>query len=207
MAKDASAPPPRRADARRNIEAILAAAAKRLSRDPDASIAQIAQDAGVGRITLYGHFSSRAELIDAVIARAIADGEGVLEAVDLTGDARDALVRLTGSSWQQIVGLGALMQVAASTLTPERMLELHDQPAPRVETLIERGRDEGVFRTDLPTSWLVGTLHRVMNGAAAEIDADRLAAADAAATIAATVLAAFTAPGQPVPSVRDVRRP
>ena len=56
----------RRADARRNIAAILDAALLCLARDPDASIADIAQAAGVGRVTLYGHFKSRADLIDAV---------------------------------------------------------------------------------------------------------------------------------------------
>src|ERR1700731_535694 len=50
----------RRADARRNIASILDAAQDCLSRDPTASIADIAQAAGVGRVTLYGHFGTRA---------------------------------------------------------------------------------------------------------------------------------------------------
>jgi hypothetical protein len=87
------------------------------------------------------------------------------------------------------------------------MLELHKRPASRVERLIERGRTAGVFRSDLPTSWLVGTLHRVMHGAADEIEAGRLSADDAAQTIAATALAAFTPPGQPVPHVEGTARP
>jgi hypothetical protein len=64
-----------------------------------------------------------------------------------------------------------------------------------------------VFRSDLPTSWLVGTLHRVMHGAADEIEAGRLSADDAARAIAATALAAFTPPGQPVPHVEGTARP
>lgn len=43
----------KRADAQRNIEAILDAAAVCLSGNPEASIAEIAQTAGVGRVTLY----------------------------------------------------------------------------------------------------------------------------------------------------------
>ncbi|ACQ78692.1 transcriptional regulator, TetR family [Beutenbergia cavernae DSM 12333] len=201
MARDAGGQTVKRADARRNIEAILDAAASRLSRDPEATIAQIAQEAGVGRITLYGHFASRAELVDAVVARTIAEGDAALDEVDLTGDAREALVRLIGSSWLLIVQIGALMTVAAATLPPERMLELHAGPVSRVESLIDRGRAEGAFRTDVPSSWLAGTLHRLMHGASVEIDAGRLAPHDAAATIAATALAAFTAPGETVPSV------
>lgn len=194
----------KRADARRNVQSILDAAAVCLSRDPDASIAEIARTAGVGRVTLYGHFANRAELVDSVVARAIEEGDEALDALDLGGDPREALVRLVQQSWLTIVQIGSLMTAALETLSPERMLELHECPATRVERLVERGRKSGVFRTDLPASWLVGTLHRVMNGAAAEIDARRLAPDDAAATIAATALAAFTPPGQPVPSVRAV---
>ena len=58
-----------RADARRNVAAILDAATECLARDPEVSIADIATAAGVGRITLYGHFKTRAELIDAVVVR------------------------------------------------------------------------------------------------------------------------------------------
>lgn len=201
MATSATARPAKRADAQRNIEAILAAAARCLGRDPDASVAEIAQRAGVGRVTLYGHFANRAELIDATIARAIEEGDETLEAVDLTGDPVAALARLITHSWQTIVQIGSLVIAGTAALSPERMLELHSRPASRVERLVERGRAEGVFRTDLPSPWLVGTMHRVMHGAAEDIEAGRLNAEEAATTIAATVLAAFTPPGRPVPLV------
>lgn len=199
MAKPTAPRTARRADARRNIRAILDAAITCLGRDPEASVAEIARTAGVGRVTLYGHFATRAELVDAAIARAIEDGDATLDALDLSGDPRDALVRLIRGSWQTIVRIGSLMSAGSAALTPERMLELHERPASRVTRLVERGRAAGVFRSDLPTSWLVGTLHRVMHGAADDIEAGRLAAADAVPTIAATALAAFTPPGRPVP--------
>ncbi|WP_248844023.1 hypothetical protein [Streptomyces hirsutus] len=65
----------------------------------------------------------------------------------------------------------------------------------RVETLIVRGRAEGAFRTDLPIAWPVDVPHSVMHSAADEIRAGRLTAD----RITATVLAAFTSPGKPVP--------
>ncbi|MEV1132290.1 TetR/AcrR family transcriptional regulator [Agromyces sp. NPDC049794] len=207
MANSAPQASAKRADARRNIEAILDAAAMCLSRDADASIAEIAQTAGVGRVTLYGHFPSRAALIDAVVARAIDEGDVALGALDLSGDPRAALVRLIGRSWLTLVQIGALVTAAETALSEERMHELHQRPASRVEMLVERGQAEGAFRIDLPRSWLVGTLHRVMHGAAAEIEAGRLAPDDAASVIAATVLAAYTPPGEPVPPVDTWARP
>jgi len=195
----ASQAPTRRADARRNVEAILVAATECLGRRPDATLAEIAEAAGVGRVTLYGHFSSRAELVDAVMAHALAHGDAVLEPVDLSGDARAALTRLIEASWELLNQSRSILAAAQKELSPARIRELHHEPAARVARLIEQGQAEGVFRDDLPVSWLVATLHNVMHGAADEITAGRLTPADAPGQIAATALAAFTPPGKKVP--------
>jgi TetR/AcrR family transcriptional regulator, mexCD-oprJ operon repressor len=190
---------PRRADAQRNIAAILDAALTTLGSDPEASVSEIARAAGVGRVTLYGHFPNRADLVDAALAKAIADGHAALDEVDLGGDPRQALARLIGSSWFLVNRSRALLLAAQGVLPPGRIRELHAGPAERVEKLVERGRQEGAFRTDLPTSWLVGVMHSVMHSAADEINAGRVTADHAAAYITATVLAAFTPPGSRVP--------
>lgn len=188
-----------RADARRNIEAILDAAAVRLSYDADASIAEIAAEAGVGRMTVYGHFPSRRDLVDAAIERALAEGDAALEHVDLSGDVRGALCRLIASSWLLIAQIGSLMTAAQNELSPERVRELHARPSARVDELIRRGQEDGAFRADLPSSWLVTLLHLTMHGVAAEIREGRIMHTDASFIIAATVLAAYTAPGDRVP--------
>ena len=43
-------------------------------------VAEVARPAGVGRVTLYGHFPSREELMDAVLAHAIHEANTVLDA-------------------------------------------------------------------------------------------------------------------------------
>ncbi len=56
-----------RADARRNRDALLAASAEVFSeRGAEASLEEIARRAGVGIGTLYRHFPTRLELVDAV---------------------------------------------------------------------------------------------------------------------------------------------
>jgi AcrR family transcriptional regulator len=183
-----------RADAARNIAAILATARECLVRDPGASIAEIAKAAGVGRVTLYSHFPSRADLVDAVFARAIAEADDALGAVDLTGDPADALTRLIGSSWQIVHQFRALLAAVQRELPPDRIRAHHALPMRRVERLLQRGRRAGVFRADLPTAWLVAVFYNTLHGAADEIAAGRLAAADAPHAITAILLSAFAPP-------------
>ncbi|WP_232320343.1 TetR/AcrR family transcriptional regulator [Herbidospora daliensis] len=182
----------KRADAQRSIAAILQAAVDALSRDPDASVSEIAKVAGVGRVTVYGHFPNRADLVDAALAHAIEQAHPGLDDVDLTGDPGAALTRLIESSWQLVDRSRSLLIAAQNVLPPSRILDLHAAPAERVRKLVERGRDEGAFRTDLPTEWLVGVLHSVMHHAADELNAGRLESGQAAGYIAVTVLAAFS---------------
>lgn len=52
-----------RSDARRNRDAILAAALEALTESPDASLNAIAKRAGVANATLYRHFPTREELV------------------------------------------------------------------------------------------------------------------------------------------------
>ena len=181
----------RRADAEHNKAKILDAAAACLSRSTTASVAEIAQAAGLGRVTVYGHFPSREALVEATLARLLDQGEAVLAGLDLSGDPRQALRTLIESSWRLIADASAVLEVAHSTLPPEPIRELHAKPAQRVEELIRRGQSEGAFRTDLPPAWLVDVLHYILKGAAADIRAGRLDPADAPRFIVATVLAAY----------------
>ncbi len=189
-----SARPRRRADAERSIARIVTAAREVLSRDPDASIDDIVKAAGVGRMTLYGHFPNRAALVEAALADAIRAGEEVLSAVDLDGDARDALARLIAPSWSLVAESTKLLQAAEGLLPAARIRELHGDAANRVEDLVRRGRRQGVFRTDLPVTWLVNVVHYVLNGAAEENRAGRLSAAEAPAVVSATVRSLLAPP-------------
>src|SRR5918996_2562578 len=64
-----TAPPrrPKRADARRNYDKLIAAGREAFTeRDRSASLEDIARRAGVGIGTLYRHFPSRADLVQAI---------------------------------------------------------------------------------------------------------------------------------------------
>ena len=185
---------PQRADARRNIAAILDAATEGLARDPEISIAGIAAAAGVGRITLYGHFKTRADLVDAVLARTEKRADAILDATDTSGDPAQALSRLVAASWQIVDQFRNILLAAQRELPADRIRGVHDRILRRIQSLITRGQQAGTFRRDLPQQWLITTAYSLMHAAAEDATAGRLDPGDAARLITATLLAAFAPP-------------
>lgn len=189
--------PRRRADAERSIAAILEAALDALASDQEASMAEIARRAGVVRATIYVHFPTREALIEAVTERAISEVLTAISEVDPRhGDAPEALRRVLGAAWRALGRFHALVAVNAG-LPPA---ELHRRHAPVVALLapmIERGQRDGSFRGGVPASWHLATLLALVHAASGEVQADRLAAADAESVVAETVLAAVGAPRSP----------
>lgn len=190
---------PRRADARRNIAAILDAATSCLAANAEASMAEIATAAGVGRVTLYGHFKTRADLVDALLVRTTTRARDILTAVDTTGEPSAALARLVSASWQVVDQFRFVLAAATRELPPDRIRDVHDEALARLKELIERGQQAGAFRTDLTVSWLTGLSMTVMHAAAADVSAGRMPAGDVPAVVTATLVAALTPPGARVP--------
>jgi AcrR family transcriptional regulator len=188
-----------RADARRNAESILDAAISCLTANPDATVGEIAEAAGVGRVTLYGHFKTRAELVDAVFEKVNVDAAASLGSVDTGGDVVEAFGRLLAATWRIVRPLSSVLHAAQRELPAERIRGHHDIHIRRLDALVARGQRTGVFRTDVPRSWLVTTCVTVMHAAAEESAAGRLRAVDADRIITTTLLAALTPLGRPVP--------
>jgi AcrR family transcriptional regulator len=197
------APRARRADARRNVEAILDAAVACLARDPDASVVDIAAAAGVGRVTLYGHFKTRGELVDAALIRTIERADQILDATDTSGDPVEAFTRLVAASWEIVDQFHNILLAAQRELPAERIRGVHDRVLRRIQSVIERGRRTGAFRTDLPRRWMVTTAFSLMHAAAEDAAAGRVKVGQVAGLVTATLLAAFTAPGATVPAPQD----
>jgi len=65
------APDYRRVIAERNIEAILDAADRLLGRGSQLTIAAVAAEAGLSRVTVYSHFLNLEALLEAVVERAV----------------------------------------------------------------------------------------------------------------------------------------
>jgi hypothetical protein len=63
-----------------------------------------------------------------------------------------------------------------------------------IRRLVERGRREGAFRTDLPTGWLITSSLALIHAAAEEVRSGELDAQAALDVLAATVIELFVGP-------------
>jgi AcrR family transcriptional regulator len=149
----------RRADARRNIEAIVEAAARTLAENPRAAMQDIAEEAGVHRATVHRHFATRDELIDAVREHAIDDSARALGEVmqgpeASVGDQLHALI-------YAILETGDRFRLYRYTTwqddsVADRVAEMYTV----IHALLQRAQDAGVLRADVS----VDRLHTALGG-------------------------------------------
>jgi AcrR family transcriptional regulator len=148
---------PRRADARRNYEKVIASAREAFAQTgAQTSLEEVARRAGVGIGTLYRHFPSRQALLEAVYldeVEALCQSAADLEDLDPWG----ALV-----AWlRRFVSYMATKQALA-----QELLEYFDRDAPLFqscraslftagEPLLERAQQAGLVRPDTNLSEVI----------------------------------------------------
>jgi TetR/AcrR family transcriptional regulator, mexCD-oprJ operon repressor len=185
----------RRATAERNVQAILDAAEALLERRAPASIAGVAAESGLSRVTVYAHFPTLDELLEAVVERAVQRSTAALDAAEPTaGPVADALDRVIAAAWRALDRHGAIAEGAAARLSPDALARAHEGGHQRLHDLFERGRREGAFRTDLPTDWLVSSCFALIHACGQEVRAGRLDAASAVDVLTSTVRAILSPP-------------
>jgi AcrR family transcriptional regulator len=157
---------PRRADAARNAELLLAAAKELFDEHgPEVALDEVARRAGLGNATLYRHFPTRGDLLAAVYAdevTALCDqGAALLE----EPSAAEALFIWLDSFVVHIATKRALA-LAGTEDRDERRTELfdhwHQSMQSTAEKLLTRAQQAGVIRPDLT----VGDLLALTSGAA-----------------------------------------
>jgi AcrR family transcriptional regulator len=192
---EAPAPRRRRADAERSVAAILDAGLEALASDPDSSMSEIARRAGVVRATVYVHFPTRTDLLDAVMEHATAQVvEAMRGAEPHRGEPAEALERVLRATWRQLAQFHGLLALNAARLSVEELHRRHVPMLDQIEPLIERGQKEGVFRSDLPVAWHLAVVRAIVHTASAAIQGGRIAESEAEAAMLTTAINAIATP-------------
>ena len=74
---------------------------------------------------------------------------------------------------------GAMTQAVAEHLGPDAVARSHQAAHQTIGALLDRGRADGSFRTDLPAGWLVTAAVAVIHACAAEVRSGRIDERDA----------------------------
>lgn len=187
----------RRATAERNVEAILDAAQALLERRSQPSITAVAAEAGVSRVTVYAHFPTLKELLAAVVERAVRRASVALEAAEPDrGPPVEALDRVIAAAWRELDHNRAIAQATAEHLGATEVARAHDPAMLPIRELVERGRAEGAFRTDVPAGWLVTSCFALLHACGDEVRAGKLDASDALEVLTATMRGVFAEPAR-----------
>ena len=152
---------PVRADARRNMDALLEAAmAVFAASGVDAPVREVAEKAGVGVGTLYRHFPQRSDLIVAVMRHevdACADAAARLAAEHEPGEAL--------SRWMQryVDFIGAKRGLAAALHSGDPAFDalpvyFKQRMEPALRTLLRDAASAGEIRTDIAADELLGAV-------------------------------------------------
>ncbi|GAB3974406.1 TetR/AcrR family transcriptional regulator [Actinoallomurus acanthiterrae] len=168
---------PLRADAERTMTTILEAAERTLSRDPAATMEQIAEAAGVARTTVHRRFATREALIDTLAAWATQRFAAAVDAAHPdTAPPLVALYQTTANVLGVKTSWGFAMS-RASSANPE-VARVHSDVRETCERLFRRAREAGVLRADADIPWTRRVYYALIHEAAQigdEKDTDTLA--------------------------------
>jgi hypothetical protein len=88
----------------------------------------------------------------------------------------------------------AIAEAAAEQLSPAALNRAHEAAHRRLGELVQRGREDGSFRTDLPAGWLATSCFALMHACRDEVRAGRIEAAAALDVLTITIRDVFMPP-------------
>jgi AcrR family transcriptional regulator len=139
-----------RSDARRNRERLVASARELFaSAGVEVSVEEITQHAGLGMGTLYRHFPTKEELVDAVLEDAFAE---IVRLAEAAAAVEDAWIGFT-TFVEQAVQLHARYRGVKDMLGrreqgARRAEAMRARVRPLLRQLIERAQEQGALRAD-----------------------------------------------------------
>lgn len=118
----------------------------------------IAARVGVSRATLTRLFSTREGMIDTMGRRILAHCEEVLDEARLDEAPVDEGLAVLVRNYDVLAQLWNVVHVEADVLGVPELSDAADVVVERITDFVVRGQGDGLFRTDMPATWLASTL-------------------------------------------------
>ena len=174
--------PPLRADARRNRHRLLAAAELVVARDgANASLEEIARQAGVGSATLHRHFSSRQAMLEELFHKRVDVLCGHAEQLASSADPMASLLewlRAVGQYVTSTRGFAESMRPPDDISCSSTANSCFARTAAAGSQLLDRAHAAGVVRADVNIAELLTLINAISlvsgNGADSAATVDRL---------------------------------
>lgn len=167
---------------------ILEAAALLLSKKPDATLAEIADQAGIGRATLHRHFAHRDDLMRQL---ALSSLDGINAACRPVMEQAETALQALEEIINSLVPMGDQYRFLASSsliYTDPEIQERYNRHLIRLSELFEQLKEENVIDTQVPTAWVVAVIDSLIYAAWINADDGYLARRDAPALALRTIL-------------------
>jgi AcrR family transcriptional regulator len=150
-----------RADAARNLAAVLRTGARLLAEDPSTSMSAIASAAGVDRTTVHRRFATREALLAAVFQAKLDSAERVLDEARLT----EAPVAVALHRYVE----GIIPVSREWPVDTRRMMRAdpvadrrRQEQSQRLDAFVQRAADEGCLRPDASPRWARAVLDQLV---------------------------------------------
>lgn len=163
---------PSRSDAVRNRRLLLDAAARTFAeRGVEVSIGEIAECAGVGKGTVFRHFSSKADLLAAIMLGMLDELESTGTALLEADDPGRALREFMAAGVEIFVRDRAFCEVVGRpSLQSEQVREAIQRLRDVAEEITDRARRQGAVRPDVTGTDVVLLLSGIQHTAAPLLD-------------------------------------
>src|SRR5688500_18843681 len=104
-------------------------------------MAALAAEAGISRQTLYSHFKTLSDAVEALMRQAVASSvQAIGEARPEEGPPLEALLRLTEAARGRLARFEAIARAATEHVAPSQLHRAHQPLIAVVEELAERGQ-------------------------------------------------------------------
>ena len=171
---------------------LLEVVAEVLVARPGASLAEVAQAAGISRTTLHKHYATRDELVRAVALRAVEIWEQAVDAVAEEPGTEAGLRRLLAAMIESGPQLAFLWR--NPSLDPDEEINRRYGEVQRgCLAVVHRAQREGLLAAAVPDWWLLQTIFALTYTAAESVHSGHLAPRDAPDLAVKTLLHGLSA--------------